>query len=38
MSLYDTWSLIHGKDERIDVRDLGFAAACFADLPTRLLA
>ncbi len=38
MSLYDTWSLIHGKDERIDVRDLGFAAECFFDLPKRLLA
>jgi acetylornithine deacetylase/succinyl-diaminopimelate desuccinylase-like protein len=38
MSLYDQWPLIHGKDERIDVRDLGFAAACYADLPKRLLA
>ena len=26
MTLYDTWPLIHGADERIDVRDLGFAA------------
>ena len=25
-SLYETWPLIHGADERIDVRDLGFAA------------
>lgn len=37
MSLFDTSSLIHGKDERIDVRDLGFAAGFFADLPRRLL-
>jgi len=32
MSLYDTAPLIHSKDERIDVRDLGFAARCFADI------
>jgi acetylornithine deacetylase/succinyl-diaminopimelate desuccinylase-like protein len=37
-SLYDTWPLIHSNDERIDVRDLGFAAAFFTDLPRRLLA
>jgi acetylornithine deacetylase/succinyl-diaminopimelate desuccinylase-like protein len=37
-SLYDTWPLIHGADERIDVRDLGFAAAFFHELPRRLLA
>jgi acetylornithine deacetylase/succinyl-diaminopimelate desuccinylase-like protein len=36
--LYDTWPLIHGADERIDVRDLGFAAAFFHELPRRLLA
>ena len=38
MTLYDTWPLIHGADERIDVRDLGFAAHFFHDLPRRLLA
>jgi acetylornithine deacetylase/succinyl-diaminopimelate desuccinylase-like protein len=38
MSLYETWPLIHGADERIDVRDLGFAASLFAWLPPRLLA
>ena len=32
------WPLMHSSDERIDVRDLGFAAAFFADLPRRLLA
>ena len=37
-TLYETWPLIHADDERIDVRDLGFAAAFFHDLPRRLLA
>lgn len=37
MSLFDTWPLIHAADERVDVRDLGFAAALFHDLPERLL-
>jgi acetylornithine deacetylase/succinyl-diaminopimelate desuccinylase-like protein len=37
-NLYDSWPLIHSNDERIDVRDLGFAAAFFTDLPRRLLA
>jgi acetylornithine deacetylase/succinyl-diaminopimelate desuccinylase-like protein len=36
-TLYDAWPLIHGADERIDVRDLGVAAGFFAQLPTRLL-
>jgi acetylornithine deacetylase/succinyl-diaminopimelate desuccinylase-like protein len=36
-SLYDGWPLIHGKDERIDVRDLGLAASFFHELPRRLL-
>ena len=35
--LYETWPLMHAADERIDVRDLGFAAAFFHDLPGRLL-
>jgi acetylornithine deacetylase/succinyl-diaminopimelate desuccinylase-like protein len=35
---YDAWPLIHSADERIDVRDLGFAAQFFTDLPRRLLA
>ena len=38
MTLHDTWPLIHGADERIDVRDLGFAAGFYHDLPRRLLA
>ena len=37
MTLYETWPLIHGADERIDVRDLEFAAALFEWLPPRLL-
>ena len=34
---YDFWALVHSNDERIDVRDLGFAASFFVDLPRRLL-
>jgi acetylornithine deacetylase/succinyl-diaminopimelate desuccinylase-like protein len=34
---YETWPLMHSADERIDVRDLGFATQFFADLPRRLL-
>ena len=37
MTLYDTAPLVHGKDERIDVRDLGFAADCYTHLARRLL-
>ena len=37
-TLYDAWPLIHGKDERIDVRDLGYAASFYHELPRRLLA
>lgn len=36
-TLYESWPLMHGADERIDVRDLGFATEFFADLPRRLL-
>jgi acetylornithine deacetylase/succinyl-diaminopimelate desuccinylase-like protein len=36
-TLYDGWPLIHGADERIDVRDLGLAARFFHALPERLL-
>jgi len=36
-NFYDTWSLIHSSDERIDLRDLAFAATFFVDLPRRLL-
>jgi acetylornithine deacetylase/succinyl-diaminopimelate desuccinylase-like protein len=37
-TLYDTWPLIHSNDERIDVRDLGYAAGFFHELPRRLLS
>ena len=29
--------LVHNADERIDVRDLGFATRCYADLARELL-
>jgi acetylornithine deacetylase/succinyl-diaminopimelate desuccinylase-like protein len=37
-TLYEAWPLIHSADERIDVRDLAFAASFFHDLPARMLA
>jgi acetylornithine deacetylase/succinyl-diaminopimelate desuccinylase-like protein len=36
-SLRETSPLIHGADERIDVRDLAFASELFRDLAVRLL-
>jgi acetylornithine deacetylase/succinyl-diaminopimelate desuccinylase-like protein len=36
-SLFETMPLIHGADERIDVRDLGFAAEFFCELALRIL-
>src|SRR5439155_7085348 len=36
-TLAEIWPLIHGADERIDVRDLGFAASFYHDLPGRLI-
>jgi acetylornithine deacetylase/succinyl-diaminopimelate desuccinylase-like protein len=36
-SLYDAWPLMHGKDERIDVRDIGFAVDCYRDVSKELL-
>jgi acetylornithine deacetylase/succinyl-diaminopimelate desuccinylase-like protein len=36
-SLFETMPLIHGADERIDVRDLGFAAQFYRDLALRIL-
>jgi acetylornithine deacetylase/succinyl-diaminopimelate desuccinylase-like protein len=35
--LYTSWPLMHSADERLDVRDLGFATEFFAELPRRLL-
>jgi acetylornithine deacetylase/succinyl-diaminopimelate desuccinylase-like protein len=36
-NLYEAWPLMHGKDERIDVRDLGLAASCYHDVCKELL-
>jgi acetylornithine deacetylase/succinyl-diaminopimelate desuccinylase-like protein len=36
-NLYDAWPLMHGKDERIDVRDVGFAVDCYRDVSKELL-
>jgi acetylornithine deacetylase/succinyl-diaminopimelate desuccinylase-like protein len=36
-SLLEAWPLIHGADERIDARDVAFAAEFFCDLCVRLL-
>jgi acetylornithine deacetylase/succinyl-diaminopimelate desuccinylase-like protein len=35
--LLETAPLVHGADERIDVRDLALATSLYADLPRRLL-
>jgi acetylornithine deacetylase/succinyl-diaminopimelate desuccinylase-like protein len=35
--LLETTPLVHSADERIDVRDLGFAAGCYADVARDLL-
>jgi acetylornithine deacetylase/succinyl-diaminopimelate desuccinylase-like protein len=37
LNLYESWPLVHGADERIAVRDLGFAADCFASVAQELL-
>jgi len=34
---FDTWPLVHGADERIDVRDLEFATRFYADCARELL-
>jgi acetylornithine deacetylase/succinyl-diaminopimelate desuccinylase-like protein len=36
-TLLETAPLVHSADERIDVRDLGFAAQCYTDLARELL-
>jgi acetylornithine deacetylase/succinyl-diaminopimelate desuccinylase-like protein len=38
MSLRESAPLVHSANERIDVRDLGFAANCYADLARELLS
>ena len=37
MTLLETGPLVHNADERIDVRDLGFAAGFYADIARELL-
>ena len=37
MTLLETAPLVHSANERIDVRDLGFAASCYTDLTHDLL-
>lgn len=37
-TLEERWPLIHGANERIDLRDLAFASECYADLVQRLLS
>jgi acetylornithine deacetylase/succinyl-diaminopimelate desuccinylase-like protein len=37
LSLGEAWPLVHGADERIAVRDLGYAADCFASVARELL-
>jgi len=37
MTLLETAPLVHSANERIDVRDLGFAASCYSDLARDLL-
>lgn len=36
-TVHETEPLVHSANERIDVRDLGFAAACYAGVTRRLL-
>jgi acetylornithine deacetylase/succinyl-diaminopimelate desuccinylase-like protein len=38
MTLLETAPLVHSANERIDVRDLGFAASCYTDLARDLLS
>jgi acetylornithine deacetylase/succinyl-diaminopimelate desuccinylase-like protein len=38
LNLYDSWPLVHGADERIAVRDLGYAADCFESIARELLS
>jgi acetylornithine deacetylase/succinyl-diaminopimelate desuccinylase-like protein len=37
MTLYESWPLVHSRDERIAVADLGFAARCYRDVTRELL-
>jgi acetylornithine deacetylase/succinyl-diaminopimelate desuccinylase-like protein len=37
MTLYETWPLVHSRDERIATADLGLAARCYRDVTKELL-
>jgi acetylornithine deacetylase/succinyl-diaminopimelate desuccinylase-like protein len=37
MTLHETWPLVHSRDERIAVADLGYAARCYRDVTRELL-
>jgi hypothetical protein len=37
MTMLESAPLVHGADERIDVRDLGFATGFFADIAREVL-
>jgi acetylornithine deacetylase/succinyl-diaminopimelate desuccinylase-like protein len=37
MTMLESAPLVHGADERIDVRDLGFAAGFYSDIARELL-
>jgi len=37
MNLHEAWPLVHSRDERIAIADLGFAARCYRDVTKELL-
>jgi acetylornithine deacetylase/succinyl-diaminopimelate desuccinylase-like protein len=37
-TMLESAPLVHGADERIDVRDVAFATVCYRDLAVRLLS
>jgi acetylornithine deacetylase/succinyl-diaminopimelate desuccinylase-like protein len=37
-SLFEMWTLVHGKDERIAAADVGWAARAYRDIATEVLA
>jgi hypothetical protein len=36
-TLYESWPLVHGKDERIAAEDVGLAARCYRAIAQDLL-
>jgi acetylornithine deacetylase/succinyl-diaminopimelate desuccinylase-like protein len=37
MTVHEAWPLVHSRDERIAIADLGFAARCYRDVAKELL-